>query len=594
MVPPSVWSVRDRRMPAADSHPGAYKVEFARFAAKVMDTWAQPWVREVWFCGVDQASKTNTMLSCIGWSRRHAPGNIFYQMPDEASSDKIMGKKLIPMLRGTPCLAQYLSPRADDTALGGVTFADGIGIIPSWAGSPTSTATFAALHTFTDELDKCKMVGKEASPVDRIRKRNRTKRFGKNFFSSTPAEGWIYDGTMACVQVWVAAGRCPVCGDLIVMDEDHIVIPQGATEESIKADPTCIEYACTCGAPWDEEARQKAYERCDWVCIKGAEIKKPVDVGFLLSAFPLPDVPMTTIAQTILRARSGDLSAKIDLAHAIKAENHKEVHAERKEDAILLLRDDRPAGLVPAEADALSLQVDTQDNGFWYTVRAWRFGLDLKSWLVKCGFVPSARADDFSAIDTVRTAEYVGESGKVYRIQAGIVDTGGHRTAEVYDWCKRTGMMPAKGASNRKAQPVTVGNIERYPGTNKAIPGGLKLYHLDTHYHKDMLSNKLAIDPSDDGAWLLHSGLSLDQLAMQKAHNLPQAHNLEQYARQMCAEYRDERNLWQCADNKANHYWDCEQMGLALVIYLGWQHARSVDAEPLRPQRVIHSKGIRK
>ncbi|MHB8709837.1 MAG: hypothetical protein ACYC9I_13250, partial [Desulfuromonadales bacterium] len=44
-IAPSLWSVSRRRMPDADSHPGAYRQEFARFAAKVMDTWAQPWVR---------------------------------------------------------------------------------------------------------------------------------------------------------------------------------------------------------------------------------------------------------------------------------------------------------------------------------------------------------------------------------------------------------------------------------------------------------------------------------------------------------------------------------------------------------------------
>ena len=572
-IPPSLWSVRRRRMPAADSHPGAYRQEFARFAAKVMDTWAQPWVREVWFCGVDQASKTNTMLSCIGWSVEHAPGNIFYQMPDEASSDKIMGKKLIPMLKGSPSLAVHLSPRADDTSLGGVTLTNGVSIIPSWAGSPTSTATFSALYTYTDELDKARMVGKEANPVARIRKRARNKRFGKHFFSSTPAGAFIYEGTMACVQVWAAAGRCPECGELIVMDEDHVVIPDGASEEGIKADPACIEYACNaCGALWDETARALAYERGDWVCIKGADVAKPVDVGFLLSAFPLPDVSLADIAKTIKRARSGDLSAKRDLAHGIKAVDYRDTQSDRKESAILRLCDDRHAGVVHPETDILTLSVDTQDAGFWFTLRGWRYGEDLKSWLVKAGYLPSISASDFSALDALIDAIYRDPAGREFRIAYGIIDSQGHRTSEVYQWCKRSGVFAARGAQGRKSRPITINKQDYFPGGNRPIPGGLNLYNLDTHFHKDVLSNKLLIDPSDPGAWVLHSGYSAIQvMLMEKNPGIQLGNGLEDYARQMCVEVRSEQGLWDNPQNKANHLWDCEQQQVALALHLGFQ-----------------------
>lgn len=584
LVPPSEWSLTDRRMPSADSHPGAYRLEFARYAAKVMDTWAQPWVREVWFCGVDQAGKTNAMLSCIGWSVRHAPGNIFYQMPDEASSDKIMGKKLVPMLRETPSLAVHLSPRADDTTLGGVTLTNGVSIIPSWAGSPTSTATFSAAYCFTDELDKCRMVGKEASPVERIRKRGRNKRFSKNFFSSTPAGAYIYSGTMSCVQVWAAAARCPACNDLIVMDEEHVVIPEGATVDSIKADPTCIEYACTCGAPWDEAARTWAHDHGGWVCIKGADVAKPVDVGFIESAFPLPDISLASIAQTILRARSGDMSARRDLAHGIKAIDYKEETKERQEDAILALCDDRPAGEVHIDTDILTMHVDTQDAGFWYTIRGWRYDANITSWLVKAGYVPSANFADFSGLDRlIFDSEYRDALGRTYQISYGIIDAMGHRTSEVYAWCKRSGFFASQGASKRKSIPVTVNKQEVFPGTNKQIPGGLNLYSLDTHYHKDMLVNKLSTDPTDPGAWVLHSGvhtLQLGSLALDPSLKLP--HALEVYAKHFCAEYRDEKGLWQCPEGKANHLFDCEQMAIALANYLGFANMIS-DKHPSAP-----------
>ena len=65
---------------------------------------------------------------------------------------------------------------------------------------------------------------------------------------------------------------------------------------------------------------------------------------------------------------------------------------------------------------------------------------------------------------------------------------------------------------------MTISNQEFWPGTNKPIPGGLKLYNLDTHAHKDILADKLKIDITDSGAFVLHSGYSSHQQEMMEKH----------------------------------------------------------------------------
>ncbi|MCK4620704.1 MAG: phage terminase large subunit family protein [Desulfuromonadales bacterium] len=590
---PSELSVKFRRMPSAEGHPGAYRFEFAKHARKVMDTWAKPWVREIWFCGVDQASKTNCMLSCIFWRADQAPGNIFYQMPSAEASDKIMGQKLNPMLRESPRVAVHVSPRADDTSLKMTSLTNGMTILPAHAGSLTSTATFAALDTFSDEIDKMEMVGKEASPIVRIRKRNRTKRFGKNFFASTPGGKYIYKGTMACVQVWEGTARCPFCGELMGMTEEQVIIPDGITADDIKADESCIEYACDkCGELLSETDRNTAYNNIvsdndAWRCIKGADIAEPVDVGFILSAFPIPDVKLSDIAQTKLKAEAGDLSSKRDMAHGIKAIDYEDDLSDRKEDAILALCDSRTAGLVHPDSDAVTIHIDTQDKGFWYTIRGWQYGPAMTSWLVKAGYVPSDRFDDFSALDKLLFEDkYFDQSGIEYQIGYGIIDSGGHRTGEVYDWCKRTGIFASKGAKGRKAQPVTVSNQEFFPHNNRPIPGGLKLYNLDTHFHKDLLVGKLAIDITDPGAWVLHSGYSeIQRQLMEKSPDVPLKNGLDAYAKHFTVEYRDEKGLWQCPKNKRNDLFDCEQMAIALARYLGFHQMVSEKQQDRKQQQ---------
>ncbi|MFK5926429.1 MAG: phage terminase large subunit family protein [Desulfuromusa sp.] len=590
---PSELSIKYRRMPAAEGHPGAYRFEFAKHARKVMDTWAKPWVREVWFCGVDQASKTNCMLSCIFWCVDQAPSNIFYQMPSKEASDRIMGKKLNPMLEESARTAVHVSPRADDTSLGMTSLTNGMTILPSHAGSTTSTATFAASNTFSDEVDKMEMVGKEASPIERIRKRTRTQRFGKHFFASTPAGKYIYKGTKACVQVWEGTARCPFCGDLMGMTEEQVIIPDGITADEIKADQSLIEYACDqCGELLSATDREAAYNNIvsdndAWRCIKGADISEPVDVGFILSAFPIPDVKLSDIAQTMIKAKAGDLSSKRDLAHGIKAIDYEDDLSDRKEDAILALCDERPAGVVHQDTDIMTIQIDTQDKGFWVIIRGWQYGLLLKSWLVKAAYIPSARFDDFSGLDQlIFEDQYCDLSGKEYKVSYGIIDSGGHRTREVYEWSKRTGIFASKGAKGRKAHPVTISNQEFWPGTNKPIPGGLKLYNLDTHAHKDILADKLKIDITDAGAFVLHSGYSSHQLEMmEKYPEIPQKNGLETYAKHFVSEYVDDRGLWQCSGQKRNDLWDCEQMGIGLAYYLGFQNMIS-EKQQVQPQQL--------
>jgi len=76
------------------------------------------------------------------------------------------------------------------------------------------------------------------------------------------------------------------------------------------------------------------------------------------------------------------------------------------------------------------------------------------------------------------------------------------------------------------------------------------LYICDTHHYKDQLATKLRLKPDNPGAYHLHMDTT------------------EEFARQMCAEYVDDRRLWRCPNNKANHYWDCSVMELVAADLL--------------------------
>ena len=138
------------------------------------------------------------------------------------------------------------------------------------------------------------------------------------------------------------------------------------------------------------------------------------------------------------------------------------------------------------------------------------------------------------------------------------------RTAEAYLFAAANpGVILFKGRQ-RMAREYNVTDIDRIPGSNKALPGSAKLYTINTTFFKDKLAGKLGVGPSDPGAWHVHSGYTVDQLELlSKGEKVDGV--LKDFFGQMVAEYRTDQGTWECPKNKPNHLWDCCQMEFALV-----------------------------
>ena len=307
-----------------------------------------------------------------------------------------------------------------------------------------------------------------------------------------------------------------------------------------------------------------------WKAVRGADVSKPRSVGFHQPSWISPDVSLSEIAAAYLTAKT-DRTKLIDFYNDYCAEPYIEKHSERKEDAILALRDDRPRGVVPRGIAALLCLVDTQQKGFYYTVRAFGWGPALDSWLVREGYVESFKGIE----DVLYNSEYVDVDGAKHVIHAGFIDSGGgtgtvpqhSRTAEVYDFCRLNPIIrPLKGRQ-RMTTTVSPTQIDFYPRSKKPIPGGLTLYMVNVTYFKDQLATKLSIHPEDSGAWRLHSETSTE------------------YARQMVVEYKDDVGRWLCPPGKANHYWDLGVYALAAAEILQikyWKRSENGNAPPQR------------
>ena len=552
-----------RVMAAGEAHPGKWNNDFTPHAVKIMDTFGQPWVREIWFCGVEQAGKTNTMLNCISWIKDRKRGNIFYLMPTEDASEKILGKKLIPMFRESPVLAQYLTGKHVDIGKKIINFNDGTALFPAHSNSAQSMATFSAPYCFGDEIDKYPLtVGKETDPITLIKKRARAFRFSKFFFASTPAGKFIYKGLHGCHQVWARRLLCPHCGDTIEMTAQHLVIPENVTPENVELHIAELGYACnSCATVWDESTRQHAIKHAAWSCLKGQEISKPPKVGFHLRAWECADVSLAEIVGMWLKRKRGDIGADIAWDNGIEAKDYEPQTATGETKAIIALCDGRPRDTVKHNTAALLMQADTQQDGFYYEIAGVQYGRSLDTYMVREGYVQS-----FEDLVSISQIEFFDAEGKAYKPYSGVIDSGGgkkdgakhSRTHEVYEFCKAHPFFkPIKGV-DRLSNPWRPSTLERFPN-GKPIKGGLTLYSINVNYYKDALAGKLQIAPDDPGAWLFYSGYTADELGrIDKDPALKLMNRMEQVATHYCSEWRDEKGQWQHDRSKGrNDYFDC-------------------------------------
>ena len=549
----SEWAAKHRVVTAIDAYPGPWRNEMVPHTVKIMDTTGLAHVREVWMCMPERAAKTQILINAAMASLDQGgrSGNIFWLMPTELDARQAMGERLIPSLRECKRTARLLSTSADDTSRGIIRFKHGVRLRPAWSNSPSSMASYFGRLNIADECDKfADRTSEGTDPITLFLKRSRDDRHGSRYlFASTPAGKYIYKGSMSCQQVWQFQARCPDCGEYVTMDGEHLVIPEGATPEEMHFHE--VRYACnSCGVAWDERTRRLAYLAGRWYCIKGADLPRPETVGFHMSAFPLPTVPLAEIAAAKLKAEAGDLSEKCAYANGYLcidyvAEQVGAIDIER----VLKFKSDLPRDLVPPDTALLGLLIDTQQVGFYYEVWALGYAPEIAMHMLR-----HDQVETFADLEGLLAKTWKDADGKEFRISGGLIDSGGtrqgwqkhSRTSEVLEWCSthRT-VRPHKGMHGRNGDMIGYKNQDSFPGTGKKIPGGLIRVNIRVDLFKDELEHRLGKEPDNLGALSFHDGID------------------EHFAKHFTAESKDVAGDWIHNKKQRNDYWDCAGYALA-------------------------------
>ena len=266
----------------------------------------------------------------------------------------------------------------------------------------------------------------------------------------------------------------------------------------------------------------------------------------------------------------------------------KEVVKPREASALLELCTTRPALEVPDNTLALTAGIDNQRRGFWCSIWAWELTASgaINQHLIRYGWL-----SDFTELeiwlfqDVYRTRD----GSLAYPVWRGALDTGGGEgeagdaslTERAYEWLRLRGrgrgrIFGIKGASRALAggRKMVMSLIDRMPGQGRPIPGGIRLWSLDTNALKDAFWSRV-----ESGRVFFHADTE------------------EDFVRQLTAETkeRDKRGRWLWAQQgrQANHYLDTIIYALAMADPECWGGVKVLPKpEPERPRPVAEERGI--
>jgi phage terminase large subunit GpA-like protein len=563
--------------------PGPYRTRHTPHIREVMESFRDPDTRELVLAFGAQTGKTLMETICCAWTIDNDPGNSLFVMPSEQMAKSFSKSRLQQVI--TDCSVTDVH-----TLSGRGTFnllemeLDNCVIALAGAGSASNLASRPIRYLYLDELDKYPpSLGEEGAPEDLAIERTKTFPNSKVVKSSTI--------TTEDAPIWSSYQQsdrrewfcpCPKCGHRFVVKWGRVKFPKEEENGKHLSDDEraerCYVSCPECDHRIYESSRRQFLASGQWHSTAKAV---PGIVGYRISEVSScigrswPKLVKLFLSAE-RKAKAGNFESLRTFICSVLAEPWRmNTDTMRDKGVIEQCQADYERGIVPTylPVAGLTMGIDTQDNGFYYTVRAWGGGEAMESWGIDSGFCES-----LADVERVAFSEFVGENGQKFSISGGFIDSQGHRTSEIYDWCRTSGRMvrilPAKGERNLPGgNPYTYSIIDK-DGRGKNMIGGMQLCRINTTFFKDWLDSKLRVPQEDPGAWHVFEGVT------------------EDYCRQMVSEYRNEDGVWTPRSARAaNHYWDCEVLSLARAasLQLNRHVTRQAKAPELgarvRPQR---------
>jgi len=556
-TPPKIQTVREWAeehlyLPSSASpKPGRYSTDTTPHVREPLEAYTDPETTFVILCWAAQSAKTTTELVCKCFNMANYDGNQIFLMPSETMAKSYSETRLQPIIEATPALKDLKPRQRDKYKKLEMHMANGV-INLIGGASPANLASRSAGRLFTDEIDKLKAELKnEADPLSLLFERAKWFPDKKIFLTSTPTvpEGHIW--------VWFEKGTqehyyvpCPECEEYFTPDwyKDMKWIQDDDEEMSLEERAQTAYLQCPnpeCGFHIKDKHKYEMLEEGKWIAHNERATKRMRSFHYneIMSHITKWSDLVLKFLQAVEKKRKGDLSELKNFINSSLAQPWLASAGHTVNDELIenMIDVGRARGEVPPETKGLVAGIDTQDNGFFYVIRA--FGDHNTSWLIKDGFV-----DTFEALEkAVLQSKFGGR-----HIVGAFMDCQGHRTDEVYKFCRKWAgvVTPCVGRGKSLSSEYSFHPVDKAPG--KQVVGGLMRCVWNTVTIKDLMFAKMRIDHEDPGSFHIHDETT------------------RAYRQALKSEFKNEKGDYEHIRHIPNHLLDCFEEGTEVLTKEGW------------------------
>lgn len=570
------WADEYMRIPRSvgAAEPGQYRTSRTPYAREPMRCLspAHPCKRVVTMVA-SQLMKTQIALNWIGALIHMSPSNILTLLPTLKLASRV-SSRISKTIDATPVLRERVAaPRSRDAKNTQDTKEfEGGTLYAVTAGSAANLAELAARFIYGDEIDRWEVdVGNEGDPVKLAEIRGSTfGRKAKFYFSSSPT----LKGASRIADLFAISDQryyyvpCPHCQHMQVLEWENLKYTE---------DYSRIEYLCSgpdCGALIEEHHKGEMLANGEWRSHAEGDGET---VGFHLNALyaPLGWTSWLSLAkdydEAVIKQASGDLEAMQVFFNTRLAKVWDSTQEQTKASVLQAraLQEDYVLGSVPSGALMLTASVDVQANRLEFMVMGW--GVGMERWVIDHQVIMGNPSDEqtWSALDEKLKARYWHPCGVGLTILATAVDTGGHHTNDVYQFCRVRrwrNVFAIKGASKPGKPPIAQRpSMVDVTWRGQTERNGAELWFVGTDTAKDWIYNRY---PFESGPGALHF-----------AKDLP-----EDFFAQCVAERRITRYVknkpvteWIKGKSERNEALDLMVYCLAMAHYLGLDRYKERD-----------------
>lgn len=440
----------------ASAEPGRWRTDRTPYLKGILDALSpsDPIQRVVFMAGA-QIGKTETGNNWLGFVIHHAPGPMLLVQPTVDMAKRLSKQRLAPMIDETPVLRERISEsrsRDSGNTLLVKEFQGGVMVITG-ANSAVGLRSMPVRYAFLDEIDGWPVdVDGEGDPVKLAERRTTTFSRRKIYMCSTPTIKEV----SRIEREYLASDQrkfyvpCPHC--------EHKQVLLFKNLKWSDDDPSTTMYACEeCGCMIEERYKTQMLAGGEWRATVPGDGKT---AGFHLSSLysPLGWKSWVEIVEEFLAAK-GDAPLLKQFVNTILAETWEdEIATKVGADTLRSRVEFYEPGVAPARTLAVTAGVDVQDNRLAVSLYGW--GREEESWVISHQeiFGDPSKPEIWRQLDEVLLNPVKHEIAEAVKISAACIDSGGHFTHEVYQYCReRRGhnIMAIKGQSQRNKPAIS-------------------------------------------------------------------------------------------------------------------------------------------